>query len=79
MMVLTALTEPTRTTSANRFLPQLADRTQLSLCLVAIGVSTFSNGDANRKFALPNLMNVFIYNGFEARLFFLQREATVAR
>jgi hypothetical protein len=40
------LTWPTRTTSANRFLPQLANRTQLSLCVVAFGTATFSNADA---------------------------------
>jgi len=50
------LADPTRTTSANRFPPQTANRTQRSLCVVAIGTATFSNADANRKAIAMNLI-----------------------
>jgi len=50
------LADPTRTTGANRFPPQIAKRTQLSLCVVAIGTATFSNADANPEGIAENLI-----------------------
>jgi hypothetical protein len=42
-------------TSANRFPPQLANRTQLSLVMIAIGTPLFSNADANLENITRNL------------------------